>query len=79
MSDEPRKIFLGTFADGMPTHLYIPKDALKPAEIAFDRERERREKEIAQVKAQSLRDARNRSKLKRALTALGFRSGRRGR
>lgn len=78
MSDEtePRRVYIGTFSEGMPINLVIPRDALKPAERILDRERERREKEIALAKAQALGAARARGKLTRALNMI-LRRGRR--
>lgn len=77
--DQPKRIYyLGSF-DGSVTQLTIPPPLLARANAEFDRERERREKEIALAKAQSLRDAKTRGRFRRAMTALGFRRGRKGR
>jgi hypothetical protein len=80
MSDaEPTKVLVGVFPNGMPAHVFIPCDGLKPAERILDAERQKRERLASQAKTEALRGARNQTKLKRALTALGFRRGRRGR
>lgn len=80
MSDEPerRKIFLGSF-DGGVTALVVPPQIIARANAALDAEKEKREMLASAAKTKSLQDARSRGKLKRALTALGFRRGRRGR
>jgi hypothetical protein len=79
MNDEPKRIHIGTFSEGLPNVLYIPTGALKPATDILDRERAKREAEATKAKLRIMQDARNHGKLKRALTALGFRRGRRGR
>lgn len=78
MNDEPKRIFLGSFEAGLH-HLIIPAPVIARANATFDAERLRREKEAAQLKAQALRNARNRGKFRRALTALGFGRGGKGR
>jgi hypothetical protein len=75
---EPKRVYLGTF-DAATNVIIVPKSVLQPAEQALDREREKRERLASQVKMQALSQAKARGKLKRILTSLGFRRGRRGR
>jgi hypothetical protein len=74
---EPRKILLGNF-DGSVNALVVPAAVIKSANAAFDAERRKREMLASAAKTKAPQDARSRGKLKRALTALGFRRRRRG-
>lgn len=80
MSDdtEPRRVFLGSF-DGSVNLLVVPPALIAKANAKLDVEKQKREMFASAARTKALQDARNRGKLKRALTALGFRRGRRGR
>jgi dTDP-4-amino-4,6-dideoxygalactose transaminase len=66
--DNPtNRVLVGVFGEGMPTHLFIPRDGLKPAERILDAERARHEALAAKAKLQTMQAARGRAKLKRAL------------
>jgi hypothetical protein len=77
VSEEPKRIYLGTF-DAATNVIVVPKSVLQPAERILDHEREKRERLANQVRMQALSQAKARGKLKRVLTSLGFRRGRRG-
>jgi hypothetical protein len=74
---EPRRIYLGAFEGGL-NKLILPARALDRANNVFDAERAQREREASRAKTMALQDARNRGKLKKALTAC-FGHRRRGR
>jgi hypothetical protein len=78
VTDEPKRVFLGTFSDGLPVNLIIPRDGLKPATDILDAERQKRETAAAKAKLATLQAARGRARLKKALK-LCFGRGRRGR
>lgn len=70
---EPTKILIGVFGEGMPTHLFIPKGALAPAERFLDAERAQRVAAANKSRVEAMRAAKARGKLRRALKAC-FRS-----
>jgi hypothetical protein len=74
--DEPTKVLIGVFGEGMPNVLYIPRGGLKPAEQIFDAERKKREAAAAAAKLQILQSARARGKLTKALKLVFNRRGR---
>jgi hypothetical protein len=76
--DRPPRVYLGTFSEGLPNVVVIPKGALKPAEKILDAERQKRERLALDTRMEPVRAARARSKLRRALTQC-FHLGRRGR
>jgi hypothetical protein len=66
--DNPtNRVLVGVFGEGMPTHLFIPRDGLKPAERILDAEREKREREAERTRLAVLQAAKSRGKLRRAL------------
>jgi hypothetical protein len=75
---EPTRVLIGVFGEGMPTHLFIPRDGLKPAERILDREREKRETAAAKAKLATLQAAKAQGRLRRAIAAC-FHRGRKGR
>jgi hypothetical protein len=75
--DNPtNRVVVGVFSEGLPTHLFIPRDGLKPAEQILDCEREKREREIARAKLTVMQQARGRTRLKKALMLCFRRQGR---
>jgi hypothetical protein len=76
--NEPKRIHIGTFSEGVPNILYVPAGALKPFTDVLDRERAQREAAAAKARLQIMQQARSRGRLKRALAAC-FGGRRRGR
>jgi hypothetical protein len=77
MNDEPKRIIIGTFSEGLPDVLYVPAGALKPFTDVLDRERAKREAKTSKAKLATLQAARNQGKLERAMRAcFGRRRGR---
>jgi hypothetical protein len=75
MTDEPRRIVLGTVESGANI-IIVPRQALSRANQAFDAERKRRELEVERAKLRVVQQVSARSKLKRAMHAVFRRRGR---
>jgi hypothetical protein len=80
MSEGPKLIYLGTFPEGLPTHVILPTEPIRRIEARLAAEQARRQAEAAKAKLQVMQAARGRTKLTRALTLVfGLKRGRRGR
>jgi hypothetical protein len=69
MTDEGNRVYLGSYESGTH-HIVIPRAALDAAGAKLDAARERRTREEARAKAESLNMARNRGKLRKAMRAV---------
>jgi hypothetical protein len=70
MSEEPTRILVGVFGEGVPDVIVVPRDTLKPAERILDRDRAQRLAAASKPKIEALRAARARGRLKKALNAV---------
>jgi len=67
--DEKRLIYLGSFSDGLPTHVILPAAPIRRVEAALDAERQKREREAERARLAVLQAAKSRGRLRRALRA----------
>jgi hypothetical protein len=75
MSDERKLVYLGSFSEGLPSVVVLPRLAIRKVEAALDREQTRREVDVERARLRVVQQVSARSKLKRAMHAV-FRRGR---
>ena len=76
MSEPTKKILIGVFSEGLPTHLYFPPGSLKSAEKILDAERAKREALAGKPRLEAQRAAKARGKLTKAIAQVFRRRGR---
>jgi hypothetical protein len=77
-TDGPKLIYLGSFPEGLPTHVILPAAAIRKVEATLDAERRLREIEVERAKLRVRQQATARARLRRAIAAC-FHRGRKGR